>query len=137
MQKGFKRLKEFFIHHFFWTVNYYALPHPRNAYKIIDYAVSSFSGITKNRHIYGSLEWRYKNRPIGHIHGNRVVDILFPKEKQSYLLLFDDRIIQNKYAKNGISLYLKTNQDIELAIELLSQSYELVKQRTQSYDASI
>ena len=114
-----------FNHYFFWFVNYYLLPHPIEAYKKIDSVISLLPNIKKERHLYGSIEWRYKNKPIGHIHGNRIVDILFSKEIQANLLL-DNRVTQNKYVKYGVSLYLKTNEDIDFAIELLTQSYNLI-----------
>ena len=122
-------MKKSFNHYFFWFVNYYLLPHPREAFKKIDSVISLLPNIKKGQHLYGSIEWRYKNKPIGHIHGNRIVDILFPKEIQANLLL-DNRVTQNKYVKYGVSLYLKTNEDIDFAIELLTQSYYLISSKT-------
>lgn len=129
MHKKIENLKKRFGHYFFWIVHYYILPHPKKAFKRIDAAISSLSYISKGRHLYGSIEWRYKNKPIGHIHGNHVVDVPFPKEVQTDLLM-NGRVVQNKYAKNGISLYLKNSEDIDFAIKLLQQSYNLVKLKT-------
>ncbi len=89
--------------------------------------------VSREKHLFGSVEWRYKNRPIGHIHGNHVVDILFPKEIQLDLLK-EGRVVQNKYAKNGISLYLKNSEDIPYAIMLLEKSYHLVKSRIDKHE---
>jgi hypothetical protein len=129
MQMQFKKV---FNHYFFWVLNYYLLPHPTGAFKKIDSIISSLPNVKKDKHLYGSIEWRYKNKPIGHIHGNCIVDILFPKEIQSRLLL-DHRVAQNKYAKNGISIHLKANEDIDFAIKILTQSYNLVKSKTDKY----
>lgn len=127
------QLKNIFNHYFFWIVNYYLLPHPRKAFKEIDSVISLLPNIKKGQHLYGSIEWRYKNKSIGHIHGNRIVDILFPKEIQLNLLS-DSRITQNKYAKNGISIHLKTGKDIDFAIKILTQSYNLVKSKTDKHE---
>lgn len=123
------QLKKILNHYFFWVVNYYLLPHSTGAFRTIDAVISSLPYIKKGKHLYGSIEWRYKNKPIGHIHGNRIVDILFPKEIQSNLLL-DNRVSQNKYAKNGISIHLKNKDDIEFAIKVLTDSYNIVKSKT-------
>ncbi len=127
------RFKKIFNHYFFWVVNYYLLPHPTGAFKRIDSTISSLPNIKKGKHLFGSIEWRYKNKPIGHIHGNRVVDILFPKEIQTNLLL-DKRVTQNTYAKNGISIHLRTNEDIDFALKVLIQSYNFVKLKTDKHE---
>lgn len=115
-------------HEFYWNLNYYILPHSKNAFIEIDAAISILPNITKGKHLYGSIEWRYKNKSIGHMHGNRVVDILFPTEIQSSLLK-GNRVVQNKYAKNGISFYIKSSEDIKFAIELLTKSYTLIEHK--------
>lgn len=117
-----------FQHHFLWTINYYGFKCITDAFERIDKEISNFPHVTKGRHLYGSIEWRYNNKPIGHIHGNYVVDILFSSETKSQLLL-EKGVYQNKYAKNGISVYLNTEEDIELAVKLLTKSYQLVKDK--------
>ena len=124
---------KFLEHWFFWTIHYHLLPHPKGAFHKIDETISSLPNVQRGKHLYGSIEWRYKNKPIGHIHGNRIVDILFPKEVRTNLLL-NSKIVPNKYAKNGISVHLNDADDIQLAIKLLIQSYNLVKSKTDKHE---
>ena len=126
-------LKKFFNHYFFWVLNYFLISHPSGAFREIDSVNSSLANVKKSKPLYGSVEWRYKNKLIGHIHGNRIVDIIFPKEIQSNLLLAP-LIAQNKYAKNAISIYLRTYEDIDFSIKILTQSYNLIKSKTDKHE---
>lgn len=125
-QKTFSNLLSCVSHAAFWLLNYYVLPHAGNAYKIIDKNIAALPGVTKARHLYGSVEWRYKNKPIGHIHGNRIVDISSPTKIQSEILR-EGMAVLHKYSRNGISVYLLKQQHVNYAIDLLLRSYYLIK----------
>ena len=79
----------------------------------------------------GGTEFRIGRREIGHIHGDTLVDIPFPKKVR-------DEIVTNGLAEphhilpetGWVSFYLRKEDDVQKAIELLKRSYELaVKQR--------
>src|SRR4030095_2246479 len=40
--------------------------------------VLSWPGVTSGRHRFGGVELRYGRRELGHVHGNRLVDLPFP-----------------------------------------------------------
>src|SRR5258708_37127696 len=46
----------------------------------IDAALQSWSGITSQPHRFGGTEYRLGRREIGHVHGDALVDIPFPKK---------------------------------------------------------
>ncbi|WP_190811446.1 luciferase family protein [Flagellimonas sp. S3867] len=121
-------MKNSLSHYFFWSLNYSFLPPRLGVFQKIDSEISALHGITKGRHLFGSIEWRYKNRPIGHIHGNTIVDILFPKETKN-LLIQQGRVQRHKYIKSGISLHIKSQSDVMLAIDLLKKSYQIIKEK--------
>jgi len=45
----------------------------------IDAALQGWSGITSQPHRFGGAEYCLGRREIGHVHGNSLVDIPFPK----------------------------------------------------------
>ena len=85
-------------------------------------------------HRFGGTEFRIGRREIGHIHGDYLVDIPFPKKVR-------DEIVANGLAQphhvmpetGWVSFYLREEDDVEKAIELLKRSYEIaMKQKLRS-----
>ena len=102
-----------------------------NAQNIITQTLLSWEDVSVVSHRFGGVEYRLGTRELGHIHGDHLVDIPFPKKIR-------DEIVEAKLAephhilpKTGwISFYLRTDADIEKVIALLRRSYEIaLKQR--------
>jgi predicted DNA-binding protein (MmcQ/YjbR family) len=83
-------------------------------------------------HRFGGLEYRLGTRELGHIHGDALVDIPFPKKVR-------DEIVNNKLAQphhilpetGWISFYLRKEDDVQKVIELLHRSYEIALKQKQ------
>jgi hypothetical protein len=96
------------------------------ARKEINTALLSWEGVTTQPHRFGGTEYRLGRREIGHVHGNRMVDIPFPKAIR-------DEVVQANLAEphhilpdsGWISFYLHSTSDIPEAISLLRRSFEL------------
>jgi hypothetical protein len=102
-----------------------------NAQKIITQTLLSWEGVSTEPHRFGGLEYRLGRRELGHIHGDHLVDIPFPKRIR-------DEIVNAKLAQphhilpetGWISFYLRQEEDIQKAVDLLHRSYEIaVKQK--------
>ena len=52
----------------------------------IDAALRAWSGITSQPHRFGGREYRLGRREIGHVHGDSLVDIPFPKKVRNELV---------------------------------------------------
>ena len=52
----------------------------------IDAALQGWSGITSQPHRFGGTEYCLGRREIGHVHGDSLVDIPFPKEVRNELV---------------------------------------------------
>lgn len=92
----------------------------------INQIVLSWEGTTRHRHRYGGTEWRLGRREIGHIHGNWLVDIPFPKEVRDMVVSAGEAEAHHILPDSGwISFYLRCPEDIEQAIKLLRRSFEL------------
>lgn len=99
-----------------------------NARKTINQTVMSWAGATKHRHRYGGTEWRLGRREIGHIHGNWLVDIPFPKKVRDAVVSAGEAETHHILPDSGwVSFYLHQPADIERAIKLLSRSFELAE----------
>ena len=52
----------------------------------IDAALQAWSGITSHPHRFGGIEYCLGRREIGHVHGDSLVDIPFPKTVRNELV---------------------------------------------------
>ena len=89
-------------------------------------AVTAWEEIAHAPHRFGGTEFRVGHREVGHVHGDRLVDIPFP-------LRVRDELVESRAAephhvlpKSGwVSVYLRNPSDVDRAIQLLRRSYEI------------
>ena len=103
----------------------------RGAKDQITQTVLAWEGVTAHAHRFGGTEFRLGRREIGHIHGDYLVDIPFPKKVRDEVVAAGRAEPHHILPQSGwISFYLRQAADVEQAISLFRQSFELaVKQR--------
>jgi predicted DNA-binding protein (MmcQ/YjbR family) len=100
------------------------------AQEMITQTVISWSGVTVHSHRFGGVEYLLGKREIGHIHGDYLIDIPFPKKVR-------DAIVQEKRAQphhilpesGWVSFYLRQPEDVGQAIALLAESYQIAQKQ--------
>jgi hypothetical protein len=99
-------------------------------------AVTSWAGVTSQPHRFGGLEYLLGRREIGHIHGDHLVDIPFPKKVRDEIVAAGRAQPHHVLPETGwVSLYLRQEPDVEQAIALLKQSYEIAsKQKSKTIE---
>lgn len=97
----------------------------------IDAALRGWSGITSQPHRFGGTEYKLGRREIGHVHGDSLVDIPFPKKVRSELVAAGRAEPHHILPRSGwVSVFLRQECDVDRAIELLHLSFEIANQRT-------
>lgn len=97
----------------------------------IDAALQGWSGITCQPHRFGGTEYNLGRREIGHVHGDSLVDIPFPKNVRNELVAAGRAEPHHILPESGwVSVFLRQASDVDRAIELLHLSFEIVNQRT-------
>jgi hypothetical protein len=92
----------------------------------IGQAVLSWPRIESHPHRFGGAEYSVGRREIGHVHGNHLVDIPFPKKVRDEIVAAGEAQPHHILPDSGwVSLYLRSEADTERAIKLLKLSYEL------------
>ncbi|WP_207534375.1 luciferase domain-containing protein [Desertivirga arenae] len=94
----------------------------------IESEVGSWEGVTLSLHKYGGVQFNYKGKEIGHLHGNGLLDVLFSRKMKAELLA--EKRVQNHHVfKNSgwVSFYLKSDEDVQYALYLLKLSFLLQK----------
>jgi len=92
----------------------------------ITQTVVSWPAVTAQPHRFGGTEYRLGRREIGHIHGDAMVDIPFPT-KVSHRLVEAGRAEPHHILSDSgwVSFYIRQPEDINQAITLLRESFEL------------
>lgn len=105
----------------------------RGAGKEIHQTLLNWAGVNAVPHRFGGTEYRFgEKREIGHIHGDWLVDIPFPKKVRDEVVAAGRAEPHHILPDTGwISFYLRQPQDVAKAIALFQLSYELAaKQKT-------
>jgi hypothetical protein len=104
----------------------------------ISEAVTSWPGVTSEPHRFGGVEYVIGKREIGHIHGDHLVDIPFPKKVREEIVAAGRAQPHHVLPESGwISFYLRQETDVEQAIALLRESYEIaIKQRSKTIEVN-
>ncbi|MGZ4035351.1 MAG: luciferase domain-containing protein [Bacteroidia bacterium] len=92
----------------------------------IEKTVLSWDGTSLKMHRYGGIQFNIKNKEIGHIHSNGLMDVLLKKEIKEQLIREKKVQYHHVFANSGwISFYIQSEEDKKYAIELLEYSYLL------------
>lgn len=91
-------------------------------------AMSCLPNVKVQPHRFGGMEFRLGRRELGHIHGDRLVDIPFPKKIRNENVAAQEAEPHHILPDSGwVSLFLKTEDDVGRAIQLLQRSFQLAK----------
>ena len=100
------------------------------ASQLIYEAVAAWPGVEAHPHRFGGTEYRLGSREIGHIHGDHMVDIPFPKRVREELVAAGRAERHHLLPETGwVSFYLREPVDVERAVGLFRLSFELALQQ--------
>jgi predicted DNA-binding protein (MmcQ/YjbR family) len=89
-------------------------------------AALTWPRVEAHPHRFGGTEFRVGAREIGHIHGDDLVDIPFPKKVRDLVVAEGRAQPHHILPDTGwVSFYLRQDADVEQAVVLLRESYEL------------
>jgi hypothetical protein len=96
----------------------------------IESTLREWPGINAQPHRYGGTEYRFGRREIGHVHGDHLVDIPFPKDVRDAVVSDGRAEPHHILPRSGwVSIYLQQSADVGRAIELLRYSFEIAKNK--------
>jgi hypothetical protein len=90
-------------------------------------AVAAWPGTSEAPHRFGGVEFRLGTREIGHIHGDRLLDVPFPKRVRDELVAAGLAKPHHVLPDSGwVSLPIAAEADVAAAIALLRRSRDLI-----------
>lgn len=97
-----------------------------NAAQKITRTVLSWEHVESHPHRFGGTEFRIGKRELGHIHGNVLLDIPFPKRIRVELVAAGAAEPHHVLPNSGwVSFYIREQEDVDRAVKLLRRSYQL------------
>jgi hypothetical protein len=87
--------------------------------------VSAWPGVTAGRHRFGGTELRVGRRELGHVHGNRLVDLPFPLLVRNDLVAAGRAEPHHIYPESGwVSVHIDGVADVSRIVELFRMNYD-------------
>ncbi len=93
--------------------------------------VLAWPGVEARPHRFGGTEYRVGRREIGHIHGDQLLDIAFPRAIRDEIVAGGLARQHHVLPDSGwVSFHIRETADVERAIALLRRSYDLALARS-------
>ncbi len=91
----------------------------------IERVVLSWPGVTVEPHRFGGIEFRLGRRELGHLHGDRLADLPFPRRVRDELVAAGRASRHHVLPDSGwVSRRIDGPDDVAEVIELFRLSYE-------------
>jgi Family of unknown function (DUF5519) len=88
-------------------------------------AVLAWPGVEQASHRFGGIEFRLGRRELGHLHGDALVDLPFPRKVRDELVAQGRARPHHVLPDSGwVSFWIESPDDVERAIWLLRLAYE-------------
>jgi Family of unknown function (DUF5519) len=92
---------------------------------IITDAVLAWPGVERAPHRFGGVEFRLGRRELGHLHGDRIADLPFPRRVRDQLITDGRARPHHVMPDSGwITVSIRTDAEAQRAIELFRMAYE-------------
>lgn len=89
-------------------------------------AVTTWEEVAHAPHRFGGTEFRVGRREVGHVHGDSLVDMPFPRPVRDELVESGAAEPHHVLPRSGwVSVFLRNQSDVARAIQLLRRSYEI------------
>lgn len=94
-------------------------------------------GVEARPHRFGGVEFRIRGHEIGHLHGERLADLPFPKKVREELVSEGRAQPHHVMPETGWASYrIRGLEDVEGALELFRLNYDLLVSRGNAKSAA-
>ncbi|CAG7654677.1 luciferase family protein [Paenibacillus allorhizosphaerae] len=90
--------------------------------------ILSWEGVIVRPHRFGGIEFQYRGKELGHLHGESIADLLFPRNMRNELVESGRAHPHHIYPDSGwVTRYIRGAEDVPAVIELFRMQYERMK----------
>jgi hypothetical protein len=95
--------------------------------------VRSWPDVEVASHRFGGVEFRLGRRELGHLHGDRIADLPFPRRVRDELVAAGQARPHHVLPESGwVTFSIREPDDVERAIELFRLAYERARRARRS-----
>src|SRR3984885_10296158 len=88
-------------------------------------AVGSWPGVEAAPHRFGGVEFRLGRRELGHLHGDRIADLPFPRRVRDQLIAAGRARPHHVLPDSGwITVSIRSPEEADRAVELFRMAYD-------------
>jgi len=88
-------------------------------------ALLAWPGVERVPHRFGGVEYRLGKRELGHLHGDTLVDLPFPRKVRDELVAAGRAHPHHMLPDSGwVSFWIESSEDVERAIALFRIAYD-------------
>lgn len=103
----------------------------------IEVEVSGWPGVEAKPHRFSGVEFRVRGHEIGHLHGDTLADLPFPRKVRERLVAEGKARLHHVLPETGWTSYrIRGPEDVEGALELFSLNYDLLVSRGNAKSAA-
>ena len=96
----------------------------------IEGEVGGWPGVETRGHRFGGIEFRVNGHEIGHLHGDRMVDLPFPVRMREELVGAGEAQLHHVLPQTGwVSYRIRDERDVAGALDLFEKNYERLTAR--------
>ncbi len=93
--------------------------------ELIRQKVASWPGVEAVPHRFGGTEYRFGRKEMGHVHGDRLADLPFPRRIRDELIAAGRAQPHHILPDTGwVSIWMSGSDDAKAVIELFRMQYE-------------
>jgi hypothetical protein len=108
-----------------------------NADELIRAELLGWPGVTEAPHRFGGVEFRYRGRELGHLHGDRLADLPFPVRIRRELVAAGRASPHHVLPRSGwVSKSIEGPGDVPAVIDLFRLQYRRYEERFGSEQAA-
>ena len=98
-------------------------------HETIEHELLSWPGVTVAPHRFGGREFRFRDRELGHLHGDRLADLPFPVRVRKELVAEGRAALHHVLPDTGwVSYYIHSAEDVPAVLDLFRRNYERLNQ---------
>lgn len=99
--------------------------------ELLETRVSTWPSVNVSIHKYGGRQFNLHQKEIGHVHSNGVLDLIFDRATKAALVRSCSAEEHHVFKDSGwISFYIRSERDLDKALELLALSYRRTVERS-------
>ena len=87
--------------------------------------IAAWPGVTVAPHQFGGVEFRYGRKELGHLHGDRLADLPFPRRIRDELIAAGRAAPHHVLPESGwVSRWIAGSEDVVEVVALFRMQYE-------------